>query len=329
MRMREEDVIAAIRAIVEDRKHARIVLGIGDDAAAWQPSRSHRSVITTDALVDGVHFRRGVTPPFDIGWRAMASNVSDIAAMGARPVLATVALSLPPDARIDDVSELYRGMQAVALDANLAIAGGDLTRADVLSLTIAAVGEVRATRMKTRSAAKRGDVVAISGPLGAARAGVAAEADEQLLGGELRDEALRAYRRPVPRWREGAWLAASAHVHAMMDISDGLSTDLARLCEASGVGALIDEVPVARCAQALAQQIGVDAREFALAGGEEFELLVTVTGRAFTHLAMRFRAHFGRELLRVGIIRAGEGVALRRTDGETALSRTGWDHFAR
>ncbi len=325
--LREDDLIGAIRAIAE-RGASRAYVGIGDDAAVWQPSRSHRSVITTDALIEDVHFSHAWMSWREIGARAMAANLSDIAAMGARPVVATVALGIAPGVAFEDLLELYVGLTDTASQANCTIVGGDLTRAPAVTIAITVVGDVRATHLKLRSGAKTGDVFACTGPLGAARAGLQSLRGEVALEGTLGDEAQRAFRVPQARCREGVWLGASANVHAMMDISDGLSTDLHRLCERSGVGALVRDVPVSPSAVAAARVLGDDPQQYALAGGEDFELLVAVAPRAFGHLASRFRSHFGRALTRIGV--ACEERALRVIIGgnERELARSGWDHFA-
>ena len=327
--MREDDVVAAIRAIVEPGGATSVLLGIGDDAAIWQPSRSNRSAITTDALVEGVHFSRDLMTLADAGWRAIAANASDLAAMGARPVLATVALGVPVGTDEASIVELYRGIAAAASAAGMTIAGGDLTRAPVLTIAIAAVGEVRPSNVKTRSGGRPGYVLAVTGTLGAARAGLAlARAGDSKLAGPAAIAALTAFRRPQARCAEGRFLAASRNVGAMMDLSDGLSTDLARLCVASGCGALLSAVPVAEAARAIALERGEDPERFALAGGEDFELLVAVRPRAFEHLARRFAAQFGRPLHRIGTLRAGGGLALARDGVEEPIAATGWDHFA-
>jgi thiamine-monophosphate kinase len=323
--LREDDVVAAIREIVASPTSRRIVLGIGDDAAIWQPSRSHTSVITTDMLVEGVHFTRELMPFFDMGWRAMAANVSDVAAMGARPVLATVAVGVPETLSHDELFEVYRGLAAMASRAKLAIVGGDLSRAPALTLSIAAVGEVRTSNLKLRSGGCAGDVVAVTGPLGAARAGLIVARDGLAIDDTVAQAAFDAFRRPQPRFGEGRFLAASRNVRAMMDCSDGLSTDLDRLCTASGCGAAIECVPVADAARAVAERLGEDAQAFALAGGEDFELIVAVRAQAYPHVSQRFASHFGRPLLRIGTLRAQPGVSWR----EQTLARSGWDHFSR
>lgn len=317
-----------MRGLIESHSgNARVLNAIGDDAALWQPSRSHRSVVTTDALIEGVHFRRETMPPHDIGWRAMAANLSDLAATGARPVLATVALGVAPGISEDEVCEIYGGMLAIAAQHRCTIAGGDVTRAPALTLSITAIGEVRPSHVKGRGGARPGYIAAVTGPLGASRAGLHLADNPDMLAQELREEALRAHGRPEPRVAEGRWLAASANVRAMMDISDGLSTDLRRMCERSNCAAVVESVPVAASAAEMAKARGEDAQAYALAGGEDFELLAAIAPRAFAYLRGQFAKHFKRELYAVGRFREGSGVFLRCASGEEPLEATGWDHL--
>jgi len=319
----EDEIIHHVSVIlseVEGRSGLRhpersqsVILGIGDDAAVWQPSRSHRSVISTDMLVEGVHFSRDSMSLEDAGWRAMAAALSDLAAMGARPVLATVALGVPVANGSVEIVELYKGIAAAARRFKIAIAGGDLSRSDIVTISVTVVGEVRPSNVKTRAGAKSGDVLAVTGELGAARAGLLGEA-----------AGLQAFRRPVPRIAEGRFLAASANVTAMMDISDGLSTDLQRFCAASGVAAEIETIPAADSAREVAQRLGEDPERFALVGGEDFELLVAIRPRAFRYLAGRYEKRFKKRLLRVGSLQKGRGVLWR----EAPVDSLGWDHFA-
>lgn len=326
--LREDAVVAAIAALTASTAHPRVVLGIGDDAALWQPSRSHRSAISSDAFVEGVHFARALMTFEDLGWRAMAAAVSDLAAMGARPVLATIALGIPTAEHVA-IEQLYRGLAAAAAAYGLAIVGGDLTRAPVVFLAVSVVGEVRSSNATRRAGGHPGAVLAVTGPLGAARAGLEVAGNASLRELPSADAALAAFRRPQARCAEGRFLAASRNVEAMMDVSDGLSTDLVRLCRASDCGAAIERVPVAPSARAIAAAQGSDADAFALGGGEDFELLVAVRPRAFDYLAGRFRARFGRPLLRIGTLRApGEGLTVLRDGRCEPLLASGWDHFA-
>jgi thiamine-monophosphate kinase len=321
----EDDLIAEIAAITGAAAPQQLLVGIGDDAAVWQPSRSHRSVITTDALVEGVHFTRAAMPAADVGHRALASNLSDVAALGATPVLATIAFSVGPETDPVWIVDCYRGMTALAVASRCAIAGGDIVRAPATTLAITVVGEVRPSNCKLRSGMLPGDTIAVTGPLGASRAGLAVAVEHpELASLPEAAAALRAFRTPTPRLAEGKWFGASRNVRAMMDCSDGPSTDLARLAAASGIGAVIDAVPVAPEARAIAAACGADAERWALDGGEDFELIVAIATRAFTHVATRFRAHFGRDLLRVGY--ATEEAGLRFASGEP-VERAGWDHL--
>ena len=323
--MTEDDLIAQIRDRIRGVPAERLLLGIGDDGAVWQPSRNNRSVVTTDALVEGVHFTRAAMTAQDVGHRALAVNLSDIAAMGARPVLATIALGFPPQTDPAWLLALYDGIAALAKRSRCAIAGGDLTQAPAITLAITVVGEVRSSNLKTRAGARPGDVVAVTGPLGAGRAGLLLAVERpELAADPAFAELLAAYRTPEPRLAEGRWLAASRHVRAMMDLSDGLSTDLGRLCAASGVGATVETIPIHPGARRLAGAAGADSERWALDGGEDYELLLAVERRAFGHLARRFRARFGRELLAVGRITDEPGV--RRVDGVPVVP-AGWDHL--
>lgn len=321
--LREDELVTALRGIVEGTRETRIVVGIGDDAAVWQPSRSHRSVVTSDALVEGVHFTRQTMSAYDVGWRSTVANVSDLAAMGARPVLVTIALGIGAQWNVTELLDLYRGIADAAKTYGLAVAGGDLTRAPALIVAMTAIGEVRPSHVTLRSGGRSGDVIASTGDFGASRAGLDVARGAIALDPAMSEAATCAHRRPRARVAQGQWLAASAHVHAMIDCSDGLSTDLARLCESSGVGAVVEHVPVAPAACAAAAAIGEPAQAYALAGGEEYELIVAIDARAFAYLADRYRARFRDELRAIGTLRREPGLVAG--DGKTPLGRTGWE----
>lgn len=326
MTLTEDGLIASLREICAQAAPEKLVLGIGDDAAAWRPSRSNLSVITTDALIEEVHFTLTSMSARDIGHRALAANLSDIAAMGARPVLATIALGVTVRSDAAWIHELYEGIAALAKRTGCALAGGDITGAPAITIAITVVGEVRPTNLKRRDTARPGDVIALTGPLGASRAGLGILRDHPGLAEDPRYVgAVRAFRTPQPRLAEGRWLGASRNVHALMDSSDGLSTDLARLCAASGVGATIERVPVHDDARSVALLGGDDPASYALDGGEDFALIATIDRRAFGYLAARFGARFGAPLLRVGTISATPGI---RTAAGDAIQSSGWDHFA-
>jgi len=276
-----------------------------------------------------VHFFAGERDAAAVGHRALAANLSDIAAMGARPVLATVALGVAPWVTQEWLVDAYRGMTALAARYGTAIAGGDIVRSPVVSLALTVVGEVSRTRLKRREGGRPGDVLAVTGPLGASRAGLELfRRDLPEIDEAPRATARRAFARPEPRLREGRFLAASANVRAMMDSSDGLSTDVARLARASGCGALLDAIPVHPAAEAVARAAGHDPLAYALDGGEDFELLLAVSPRAFGHLAARYRTRFGTRLLPVGRLEAESGLRLDGGAGQRELVAAGWDHLA-
>ncbi len=324
--MTEETLVAAIREITASPANVKLRLGIGDDAAVWQPSRSHLSVITTDALIEDVHFTRTAMSAADVGHRSLAANLSDIAAMGARPVLATIAFGVSPAIDEGWMRDFYRGLAALAARTGTAIAGGDIVRAPVVSIAITVVGEVRNSSLKTRTGALPGDVIAVTGPLGASRAGCEILLDHPDL---TRDaefaELLHAYRHPEPRLREGRFLGASRNVHAMMDTSDGIASDLARLCVASNVGATLDALPIAVAVETYCRRSTTDHQRFALEAGEDFELLAAIDRRAFPYLAGRFRAHTGRELIGIGECTSSPGLRLRA--GNPIVAH-GYDHLS-
>lgn len=275
--------------------------------------------------MEGVHFTRSAMSPEAIGHRSLAANLSDIAAMGARPVLATVALVVGPGSDGPWIAACYRGMAELARRTGCAIAGGDVVRGPAIALAITVVGEVRPSHCTLRSGMRPGDAIAVTGPLGASRAGLAVATERpDLATGPDAERVLAVFRTPEPRLAEGAWLAASRNVRAMMDTSDGLSTDLGRMARASGAGAVISAVPVDPAAARIAAAAGADPEHWALDGGEDFELLVAVAARAYPYLARRFARRFGRALLRVGTATAESGV--RRTDG-TPVESAGWDHL--
>jgi len=324
----ESRLLRRITALAAKTLTPRIINGIGDDAAVWQPSRSHRSLITTDTLVEGVHFPSEGLTPVQLGHRALAVNLSDLAAKGARPVLVTVALGLRLP--VDDawIIGFYEGLTALACDTGTAVVGGDLVRSAVTTITLTVIGEASPQRIPLRSGARPSDILAVTGSLGASRAGLAAlEAD--LLHEPDARAAFAAFATPQPRLREGRLLAASRSVHAMLDISDGLAIDVHRLIAASQCAAVLDTpLPIAATTTAVAQACGADPEAWALSGGEEYELLVAVAPRSLRLLSQRLFHRCGRALIPIGRCVAGTGLRIRRHEREEELAVLGWDHFS-
>lgn len=239
--------------------------------------------------------------------------------MGARPVLATIALGVGRACAASDLLQIYRGIDGLARDCNVTIAGGDIVRTEKLTLSITIVGEVRPSNMKRRSGARPCDILAVTGALGASRAG---------LEGSTAGDARERHCSPVPRIAEGLFLGASRSVHAMMDLSDGIAMDVPRLARASGLAATIERVPVAPSAQAMARSSAIDPQRYALLAGEDFELLAAISPRAFGYLSQRFEKRFGRPLHPIGHLHEGSGVNVRKGDSLEPLAESGWDHLA-
>lgn len=296
----------------------RLRLGIGDDAAAWQTDGGVE-VQTTDTMVEDVHFTRKSVSWEDVGWKIMAANLSDVAAMGAVPLCAIVTLGVPPSLELDATDSLYAGLLEACASFSTLLVGGDIVRADKVFVTVALVGGCQADPLR-RSAARPGDVIAVTGPLGASAAGL------RLLGSGEPDadgQALvDAHRRPMPRIDAGQHLVV-AGVSCAMDISDGLLADLAKLGRASGVGVRVEaeRVPVA---PALAAQGWPDALELALTGGEDYELVFAASHRLVGHVLEEVAGAI------IGEVTADDPGSVRVVDAEGAelsFDSGGWDHL--
>jgi len=333
MELTEDELIAAITRLLSGSQPG-VVVGVGDDAAVIEPGRGQQ-VLTTDLLIEGVHFERASISPRDLGAKAVTVNVSDIAAMGGSPRAALAGIGLAPDVEAAWVMELYGGMRDACAEYALSLVGGDTNRADLVVVSVTLVGEVSPGRAVTRSTARIGDAIVVTGALGAAAGGLALSraqpaAMTAALSSPWGRALLDALARPVARVGEGQTLAQSG-AHAMMDLSDGLAKDLSRLCLASGVGARIElvAVPVAEPLRAGAASLGVDALELALGGGEDYELVATLDPTDAEAARRVLDERFGVTLTRVGTIIEGEGLVAVGDDGrETPLGSKGWDHFA-
>jgi len=299
---REDDVLERIATIVGQRIIPKGEHHIGDDAAVLSPFVGE-AVISTDVAVLGVHLDPEIFPLEDLGFRAVAAAVSDLAAMGARARAAVVAVSAPAGT---DLEELHRGMADASIITNCPIVGGDLSLGRDVSVAVTVVGECPGGGAVLRSGARPGDELLVTGPLGRSSAGLRRRRE----GAALSDELVVAHRRPWPRLSEGQ-AARGARVHAMMDLSDGLGLDLHRLCDASGVGFDLIDVPVAR---------GATADE-AQSGGEDYELLIATDDPS--RLRMIFLDRGLRPPITIGTVVAD--VTHRRFRG-AQFEAKGWQH---
>lgn len=323
----ELDLIRRIKAqaIPADRG---LVQGIGDDCAVLAaPGAAALTLVTTDTLVEGVHFDLAWHPPELLGRKAVAVNVSDVAAMGGVPRFALLSLAVPDEAGVDLLDPLLRGFMAGLARYRVTLIGGDTVKSDqglVLSVTV--LGEVARGRVVYRSGARPGDLIWVSGTLGQAAAGL--ELCRQGRTGGYPD-LIQAHLDPLPETELGAVLADAGLVSAMIDMSDGLASDLAHICEESGVGAVVEaaNLPIADSTREAACSLGLDPLQLAIAGGEDYRLLFTASAADSARLMALAGHAVGHRLFRVGEIVAGQGVVLRADGRESTIGYQGYDHF--
>ncbi|MCR3923331.1 MAG: thiamine-phosphate kinase [Firmicutes bacterium] len=326
----ERALIKQIAALVAKTATSEMV-GIGDDAAVTQVRPGSCLVTSKDMLVEGIHFLLPGITAKDLGYKSLAVNLSDIAAMGGVPRHAYVALALPQATESKFVLDFYVGLVALAQQFGVAVSGGDTVASPgplVISITIQ--GEVQRESVFLRSGAKPGDLLCTTGPLGASATGLLLLQHHYSCDQELRDQAMQAHYRPLPRVDEALWLAEQDVVTAAMDLSDGLLQDLQGLCEASQCGALLYEqdVPIHAATTAIAPMHNLSPLTLALNGGEDYELLFTIPPECFAPLAQAYQERFLTPLSVVGKMSTEIGIKMVTKEGKwEKLEFTGYQHF--
>ncbi len=342
----EFGLIDRLSATLGDAAHARdLVQGIGDDAAVYRvggagsdgPSRVH--VVTTDALVEGVHFDRTYVPLRALGWKAVAVNVSDVVAMNARPRFATVALGLPNNLSVEGAETLYAGIAQACERYGLAVVGGDTTASARLTLSVTVIGEADEADVVYRRGAQPGDLLCVTGDLGSAAAGlqVLIAGKDEMAGGDgaadappqpdLAEFAYAIERQLMPQARLDrvqAWAEAGVRPTSLIDVSDGLASETHHLSQAGVIGAVIDGglLPVHVQTALAAQRFDARPEAYVLYGGEDYELLFTLPEAEASKLAADTYAVVGQ------IVEPDDGVMLRLPDGNRVpLSGGGYKHY--
>ena len=309
--MNEKQLVARVRELFSNR--------IGDDAAVVDGQ-----VFTTDLLIEDVDFTRAIAPRL-IARKSLAVNLSDLAAMGAAPSYALLALALPPWA-LEHVDEMLKAYAEAAREYGIEIVGGDLSKAEKLTISITAIGRI-VTRPLLRSGAKPGDRIYLSRPIGGSGAGFALLGKDAAayVHREFIESAIRRHVDPEPEVALGLALAHIAEVTSCIDVSDGLSTDLHHLCDASGCGAEIEKerIPVFPDLQMYAGKLGINVRDVVLHGGEEYALLFTASLPE-----SQLSARLGRPVYAIGRMTKERGVLLKEDGVARPLAAGGWDHFA-
>ena len=306
--------------------------GIGDDAAVIEPARGTLDVVTTDTLVEEIHFERSFVSAADLGHKILAVNLSDLAAMGAAPRFVVLSLVLPATMAAADLDLLVDGMLTLADRHKVALVGGNITRSSgPLVVGMTATGAVRRRRVLTRAGGRPGDALWVTGTIGAAAAGLAclqqnpagpAPEDTDLAG------CVEHYRRPEPRVRLGTLLGRNRAAHAAIDLSDGLADGLRQLTQASDVGAVVDgaAVPIHDGARRWFDTHGLAPLDAAVAGGDDYELLVAVPRAYHRRLAAVIRLARGVPMTRIGELTKDRALVLRTRDGDQTLP-IGYRHF--
>ncbi len=289
--------------------------GIGDDCAVLPIGNGESLVFTTDMLCEDVHFLRADITARELGHKSLAVNLSDVAAMGARPVATLLSVALPEEVSLDWADEFMEGYRALSEEFGVALVGGDTTRSKSgITINVMAIGRAEEGRIKRRNAAQVGDIIFVADQLGASGAGLQA-----ILKGDRGTPLAALHRMPCPQVREGIWLGKRREVHAMMDLSDGLASDLKHILDRSHVGAVVDleRIPVAE---------GADLQGAACAG-EDYKLLFTVAEDYAALLAADFQAHFAAPLYPIGRITANGGLCWMRGGTPETLNWRGFQHF--
>ena len=300
-----------------------LIIGIGDDAAAWRCTAPIQ-LATVDSMVQDVHFSLEMTTWQELGWKSLAINLSDIAAMGGAPEYALVNLALPEDTEVEDIAELYRGMIELARQFKVSIVGGNISRSPQVAITITVLGSSMNDSILYRSKARPGDTIAITGYIGSSKAGLEMLTKKLKFKPEDSQYLREAFLHPVPRIIEGQLLVKHG-ITTAIDISDGLLSDLRHICEASQVSAHvhIDRLPIHAVVEA---SFGEKAVEMALGGGEDYELLFT--GNAAT--INKIKDEIQNPVTAIGEIMAGEPGKINLLDARgkpVKISSTGWRHF--
>lgn len=296
--------------------------GIGDDCSVLPIGGEEVLVFTSDMLNEGVHFLTDKSTPYQIGYKSLMVNISDVAAMGAKPVATLLSLALPKERFGEWSDEFMRGYKKASKRYNVKLVGGDtVSSKSGVCISVTAIGRAPMANIKRRSAAKVGDVVMVTGKLGASAAGL-----RDVLEGKLTTKNAKIHLMPEAQVVEGEWLGTQSEVHAMCDVSDGIGSDMQHIIEQSKNGVVISEncVPIARGA----------SFDDALCGGEDYQLLLTVDRRKADDLMRRFEERFGKPLYNIGRVVAGDGscfsFGLENDEGDIMYSSVGWggyNHF--
>lgn len=325
----EQDFISQIRKRIKDID-TDIIMGIGDDCAVLRTDQGKLELITTDTLVEAVHFDMSWHPPQLLGRKAASVNISDIAAMGGVPRFALLSVAISPSIKNDWIDLFLAGFIESLEEHNVVLIGGDTVKSvHEAMFSVSIIGEVEENRSLYRSGAKVGDQIWVSGYLGEAAAGLALCQQGVSIEDHQWHNLINAHLDPEAQVNLGRILAASGLVHAMMDISDGLATDLAHICEESKVGAEIvaENLPISENLIAAAAFCKKSSEDWALKGGEDYHLLFTCADEDGTNLCKMVKEKSNMDIFCVGRIVEGKGVVFLKDGQRNEITYQGFDHF--
>lgn len=307
-----------------------VVRGIGDDCAVIELDATNRLLITTDLLVERVHFHKSWSTPNIVGRKALAVNISDIAACGGIPRDAFVSIAVPEDVELEWLESFYQGMASLAREFDINIVGGDTTRSRAdLVINIALTGIVHRDEVLLRNTAQPGDIIVLTGPTGQSAAGCEILLHQPHLPDHLAEPLTKAHLDPRPHVKEGRFLAASHCCSAAIDLSDGLSSDLGHICSQSGIGALLyeDKIPLTEALSSACRHMGRDPLDWVLNGGEDYILIAAIQEESVARLEHEAKQQ-GIDLFPIGILQAKSGVRIvRRSRITEDVHPRGWNHF--
>lgn len=306
------------------------VEGIGDDCAVLPMNETHDMVVTTDLLAEGIHFLKDKISPTDLGHKTLAVNLSDIAAMGAQPMASFLSIAIPSDTEIEYIDSFMEGYHALSEKHNVALMGGDTARAlDRLTFNVTVMGKIEKGKSRLRSMAESGDVIAVTGFLGNSAAGLHAVLNNLDMGDLNVDYLIQRHNRPMPHIHEGLWLAQQEGVHAMMDVSDGIASDVKHILKASGKGATIQlaNLPLSHQLTSFSIKENLNIYELATSVGEDYCLLVTIDRDHFADLSVKYKNKFHQELFPIGEINNTDSIHFYLKNKEIELIKGGFNHF--
>ena len=309
-----------------------VIKGIGDDCAVFGPYSGRVLLFTTDMLVEDIHFLTTKITPYQLGRKSVAVNLSDIAAMGGRPLILLISLAIPREIDVEIIQDIYKGMKDISRHYDVSIAGGDTVASpDKLVINISLIGDAKENEVLYRSGARPGDSIYLTGNVGDSFAGLTILKEKIILPRSLVSHFITIHNEPKPMIETGMAIASSRLANAMIDVSDGLLSDLGHICKESGVGARLfkDKIPISSELKLLASRVKCNPLKFALSGGEDYHLLITVPKGKRKDFEIRGKDKGLLPLFLIGEIVEGKGVTMVADDGSIEeIESKGFDHFS-